>query len=396
MIKQKEENLKKIAEAHKILEETRSQKDATLGQLSALKQQINARHALINSISGEIELLDKEIRETEEFIFALEADMEFLKKEYAEMIYAASKFSTRQEKLTFIFASQNFNQLVRRVKYFQQYSSARKNQVEQIEKVKISLARERERLYMKREQKTLLVMAKSEEAKNLQDLKKQQDEVVKQLTDREKELKKELEDSKKAVKKLEKLITDLIREEKAKAAREAARLAKEAEEKAGRKPNKDNTVTTTTVKIPTLTPEAEKLSNSFAGNMSKLPWPVVHGNISHRFGKQPHPVLKGVIVENLGVDILTLKNEPVRSVFDGKVITVAEVPGMNYVVMIQHGEYFTVYAKLKTTLVKTGQEVKAKDPIGTVYTDKNDVSELQFQVWKNNEKLDPEKWLFIK
>ena len=161
-----------------------------------------------------------------------------------------------------------------------------------------------------------------------------------------------------------------------------------AEERA--KAAKESMAKTGTVKS---TPESIQLSNSFSGNMSRLPWPVAHGNISHHFGKQPHPVLKGVYVDNLGVDIQTLKNEPIRAVFQGKVITVASVPGMNNVVMIQHGDFFTVYAKLKNVHVKTGDEVKSKDVIGEVYTDKNDVSELQFQIWQNNVKHDPEKWL---
>jgi septal ring factor EnvC (AmiA/AmiB activator) len=103
-----------------------------------------------------------------------------------------------------------------------------------------------------------------------------------------------------------------------------------------------------------------------------------------------------VEVDNLGVGIQTNKDENVRSVFDGKVKAVASVPGMNNVVIVQHGQYHTVYARLKTVNVKTGQEVKAKEVLGAVYTDKDGITELQFQVWKNDQKLDPQAWLFIK
>ncbi|GAL83747.1 hypothetical protein MYP_974 [Sporocytophaga myxococcoides] len=394
--KEKEENLRKIKEAHKILQETKSKKEATLGQLSALNQQINARNALINAISKEIELLDQDIRETEDFIAALENDIEILKKEYAEMIYTASKVNNYYDKLTFIFASESFNQMLQRIKYFRQYSEARKSQVEVIEKVKASLAKQKRRLVQKKLEKQALIENKTTETRNLEELKVQQNEVVKELSNKEKELIKELEDRKKSIRKLEKLITDLIKEEREKAEREAAKVAKETKEKESKEKNSGKSNSKNTPVSPNLTPEANNLSNSFAGNMAKLPWPVVHGSISHHFGKQPHPVLKGVYVENLGIDIQTLKDEQVRSVFRGKVIAVAEVPGMNYVVMVQHGEYFSVYAKLKTVLVKTGQEIDAKTPLGYIYTDKNDVSELQFQIWKNNEKLDPEKWLYIK
>lgn len=372
--KEKEENLSKINETTKILQQTKSQKQATLGQLTAIKQKINAQAALINSISSEITYLDKEIAETEDVITSLEEDLETLKEEYGNMIYAASKSTNYYNKLTFIFSAKTFNQLVMRLKYFKQYSEARKLQLQQIEAVKGSITGQKLKLDKKRHEKNNLLISKTIENQNLNELRNQQDKVVLELNNKEKELKKELAETKKSLNKLEKLITDLIRAEREKAAKES--IAKTGKIKA--------------------TPEVISLSNSFAGNMGKLPWPVAHGDISHRFGKQQHPVLKGVYVENLGVDIQTFKGEPVRSVFSGKVITVASVPGMNNVVMIQHGEYFTVYAKLKTVAVKTGQEIKAKDVVGEVYTDKNDVSELQFQIWQNNAKLDPEKWLFIK
>ena len=108
------------------------------------------------------------------------------------------------------------------------------------------------------------------------------------------------------------------------------------------------------------------------------------GFISQRFGRHNHPVLKGVVVENRGIDIQTAQGATARAIFEGKVVTVASVPGMNNIVMIQHGEYFTVYAKLKTVNVKQGQKVNAKDVIGTVYTNSEGTTELQFQIWKNS------------
>lgn len=179
----------------------------------------------------------------------------------------------------------------------------------------------------------------------------------------------------------------------------AIKAAKAAAEKNNKKnttpKNSKNTKEKEEFKLE-LTPEAKALSGSFAGNKGKLPWPVLKGSIAQHFGKQAHPVLKGVYVDNLGVDIQTVKDENVRAAFQGKVITVAEVPGMNKVVMIQHGEYFTVYAKMKTVTVKVGEEVASKQTIGTVYTDKDEVTQLQFQIWENNIKHDPEDWLYQK
>jgi murein DD-endopeptidase MepM/ murein hydrolase activator NlpD len=125
-----------------------------------------------------------------------------------------------------------------------------------------------------------------------------------------------------------------------------------------------------------------------------LTWPVARGFVSSKFGLQPHPVLKGVKIENPGVDIQTQQNEVVSAVFEGEVSKIASIPGMNgVVIIIQHGEYRTVYANLSKALVKMGDKVNTKDPIGEVFTDSDGVSEVQFQVWKNFSKLDPLAWL---
>jgi murein hydrolase activator len=104
-------------------------------------------------------------------------------------------------------------------------------------------------------------------------------------------------------------------------------------------------------------------------------------------------VLKGVMVDNLGVDIQTNNGESVRAVYDGVVLDVTDMPGMGNVVAIQHGDYMTVYAKMQNVSVRTGQRVKAREPIGVVATDGEGTSELQFQIWKNTTRLNPEQWL---
>jgi septal ring factor EnvC (AmiA/AmiB activator) len=373
------ENIKKIKETEQIIQETKRKKEATLGQLTALSRQIEARKDLISSIEKEVEYLDEEITELEQIIASLEQDLIDLKAEYARMVYAASKLNSHYDKLTFIFAAENFNQMVMRVKYFKQYAQTRQHQVEQIEKVKSSLESQKKSLARKKSEKNNLITAKIIETKSLNHVKTEKNQIVKELSNKEKDLLRDLEASKKSIRKLDKLIADLVKKEIEKMKAKAA-----LENKTG------NTASLR------MTPEAELLSNSFAGNASKLPWPVTHGTISQKFGRQPHPILTNVEIDNLGINILTLKSETVRSVFQGKVVTVAEVPGMNKVVMIQHGEFFTVYARLRSVSVEVGEEVTAKESIGEVYTDKNDVSELQFQIWKNSVKQDPEKWLFMK
>ena len=348
--REKKEIIKKIKETSKILEGTKIKKKASIGQLYALKQQIKDRRSLINSISDEINFLEDEISENQEIIIALASDLQKLKEEYAAMIYAAYKARNSYDKLTFIFSAKTFNQLIMRLKYFEQYSEARKTQVQQIEKVKEALSVEKNGLTKKKKEKGSLLRIQMIEAQNLITLKSEKNEVVKKLIGREKELIRKLENRNKALLKLEKLIADIVK-------------------KAMKKSSSGKLM---------LTPEAVMLSSSFEGNKTRLIWPVNHGFISRKFGRQQHPVLKKVIIDNLGVDIQTNNGESVRAVFKGKVSAVASVPGMNLTVMIQHGEYFTVYARLKNVKVKTGQAVNTRDLLGEVYTDKDGISEIQF------------------
>ncbi len=370
--KQKVENLKKIREAEKILKETTKERNVTIGQLNALNQQIEAREALIKSIGTEVVLLNNQIAEIVSIVGALETDLVKLKQEYASMIYAASKASKGYDKLTFIFSAQTFNQFLMRLKYMQQYSEARKNQIDQIEKVRDELALQKASVENKKLEKNTLLTQQVSESKNLLVLKSQQRNVINLLSKKETEIRKDLAETKKAVENLDKLIEDIIKAEIAKTKNTGA-----------------------TNKLG-LTPEAAVISSSFEGNKARMLWPVASGFISSKFGIHPNPALKGVMDENLGVGIQTNKDEKVRAVFDGTVKAVAFVPGMNNVVIIQHGEYHTVYAKITNVVVRTGQEVKGKDILGEVYTNREGISELQFQVWKNDKKLDPQTWLLAK
>lgn len=397
----KGESLKKIEETNRILNQTREKKEASLTQLNLIKQKIKVQEVLIQTMNEEINYMDIEIKESETIIMALDRDLKALKEEYARMVVIAHKYSSSFDKLAYMFSAENFRQMVNRYQYFKQYSAIRSNQVEQIEAVSVTLERERTRLLKRRNEKAKLAGIKTVEARNLSQAKSQHDEMLKELSSKEKQLHQELEESKKSVLKLEKLIVDLIEEERKKAiaaAKKAEADAKKAADAAKKNPSSAASKAATTKSNAALKELNTNvaLSSNFANNKGKLPWPVDKGRVSQHFGRQAHPVLKGVFIENLGVDIATVAEEPVKAVFGGKVLTVAQVPGMNYVVMIQHGEYFTVYAKLKSVTVTTGQTIERNTTLGQVYTDKGNASEVQFQIWKNEEKLDPETWLYNK
>lgn len=444
--KEKKQNLEKISEIRTILKQTSTQKNATLGKLKALNQQIHSQSEQINLMSEDLKLMDSEVLELRKASDELTEELNQLRKEYGEMIYAAEKRRQSLNPLGFLFSSENFNQLVARYRYLKQYSDARQNQAEQMEKVKAMIQGKRNATEQKRRQQKTTLVAKVSETKKLETLKNQQSKVVKELSQREIQLRDELAESRRAVNSLERMITRIIeRESKERAEREArerverervARIEAERKAEERRRTEAAEAATASANKVggsaetktadapkpvtkPEPVPEKEvarevakaeaarpaearsnnlndeeyALASSFAASRALLPWPVQHGFVSDKFGVKPHPVLKGVMVENMGVDIQTNAGEAVRAVYDGVVQDVANMPGMNTVVAIQHGNYMTVYAKLRSASVRVGQRVKAREAIGTVATGKDGVSEVQFQIWKNFSKMNPEAWL---
>jgi septal ring factor EnvC (AmiA/AmiB activator) len=362
--KEKQQNVEKIREVEKILDETSTRKKSSVGELNALNQRIRIQESLIQSIRSEVALLDKEIADNNGFITALEEDLKRLKQEYAAMLFAAQKANTSATRLTFLFSAESFDQLLMRLRYMRQYSERRRLQVQAITSVQAELSDQVKQIESKREEKNTLLGQELAENNKLVTLKKKQNELVRTLEKQERSLKKDLDETRKALAVIDSRINEIIREEMARASRE--------------------NVDRTSVNIA--------LSNSFEENKSKLPWPVA-GFVSQRFGKQSHPVLKGIIVQNDGVNIQTRENEKVKTIFEGEVRMIAVIPPFGNSVIISHGEYFSVYAGLKEVYVKKGQRVTTNQEIGQVLSNNEGTCELRFQIRKNTTALDPQQWL---
>ena len=142
-----------------------------------------------------------------------------------------------------------------------------------------------------------------------------------------------------------------------------------------------------------LTPEEKIISTDFAKNKGRLPWPVVEGIISEKFGIKKHPLYQRVEIINSGINITTPKNSEVRSVFNGVVSEIYYTPEMNNVVVVRHGSYMTVYANLSDVYVKRGDKISTKGTIGKIANDVDKGSVLNFQVWEDLNKMNPELWL---
>jgi septal ring factor EnvC (AmiA/AmiB activator) len=356
-----------------LLEKTKKTKKTTLNQLVILKNQIASREKLIENINTQLQSTDEQIQLNNEILEELKHDLENLQDEYAKMIYFAYKNRSSIDRMMYIFAATDFNQAYKRLKYFQQYASYRQTQAELIQKTQEDIRTTINELEDHRRDRLELMLALKEERDRLNRSRNQQNTAYRTLSKKEKELVGTIHEKEKAASKLQKEIERIIAEE--------IRLASE----------KEGTTSTGTF---ALTPAELKLSASFEENKGGLPWPLEKGMISATFGEHAHPVLKQVKTKNNGIDLLTDPNTLARAVFNGEVTRVINIPNYNYVVMIRHGEYLSVYSNLAEVFVRKGDQITTKQTIGRIHTDpKESKTELHFELWRGKTLLNPSNWL---
>lgn len=380
--KKKQKTNDEIKYTTKLLQEAKTNQTKTLNKFKILNKQIELRTNLITGINSEVGVLADFIDQNAWLVASLNADLDGLKKEYAQMIVFAQKNQTNYSKLLFVLSSNSFNQAYKRLMYLRQYTEYRKRQAELIQWIRDLVEVKVSRLQLQRAEKETLLQSKKKEADQLNKEKKQQSQVLTTLQKKQKEFEKKLKEQQKIEAQLSNEIEKIIEEE----VRKARERAKEKEKQTGVKQS-------TTAKYE-MTPEEKLASGQFEQNKRRLPWPVERGIITDRFGVHEHPVMKNIQVKNNGVDISTAQGVKARAVFAGEVSRVFMVSGGNMAVIIRHGKYMTVYSNLVNVQVKSGDKVAIKQTIGTIGTDVDDEKTvLKFQIWKENEKLDPEGWI---
>jgi septal ring factor EnvC (AmiA/AmiB activator) len=363
-----------IENTNRLLKQTRQSKTSSISQLVTLNKKINFRNELIQTINGEIATVDHQID---------------LKRRYAELLVIAFKQQGNMSALSFIFAAEDVNQAYKRMRYLQQLGHYRTTQQELITSTQDSLNGKKHELQEVKSDKKSLLASKEEEKKKLDVEKRQQVTLLNDLTSKEKKLRAELKKKQQQEQQLSARIEDIIRQEIAAARRKTA---------ASPVASTSKNIPKTTEKLNTpyvlsTTPETMRLSNDFESNKGKLPWPVEQGVISGSFGKHTHPLWHDVVTNNNGVNIATARGARARAIFDGKVIRVLMVVD-KYAVLVQHGEYFTLYSNLENVSVKAGDRVSTKQLLGTI-TDNGQEGkgEVHLEIWKGSTKMNPEAWL---
>ena len=385
---------KEISTANELLKKTTKDKELTLNEVGLLDKKIKQREKLIQACNDQIALLDEEIDRGQSNIQSLNTDLGKLQKEYAKMIVFANKNRNQYDRLGFVFASKDFNQAFSRLRYIRQFTDARKVKMDQIASTEKQLSSALEASQKAREEQTTLLKEEKSQQEALQNEKKELNAQVAKLKKKEGNIQQDIKNKQQQTQKLQKAIDDIIAEEIRKANEEAERKRKEEAKKNTNKSSKTTTAPAKKDKGMALTPAEKTLSTNFVNNKGKLPWPVERGVISSSYGKHTSVVSSKVTVTNNGIDIATTEGAQARVVFDGEVTSVTKLTGSNTVVIVRHGEYFTVYSNLENVKVKRGDQVKTKQTLGSVHTNKTEnKTELHFELLKEQNRQNPANWL---
>lgn len=372
---EKRKLLEDIEYKNKLLIRTKKEKTSGMNELVLTKKKIDERARLIMNIRTEINLLSDEIELNKLKMQSMENELSALREEYAKMIQFAYKNRSKHNMIMFVFAAEDFNQAYKRLKYLREYSKFRKRQAATIQRMENQLMADNRKLNEQIAHKENLLNSENEERIKLSSERQEQEKLINELKKKEQKLIAEIEKNEKERAALSKAIERIIAEEIRKAAKNDAAADGSPDWR--------------------LTPEALALAEDFTGNKGKLPWPTEKGVITQSYGIKPHAVLTHLKVKNDGVTISTQEGEKARAVFDGEVSKVIVIPGAGKAVIIRHGDYLTAYKNIDEIYVKTGDKVKAKQPLGTIRTSRGK-TEIEFQIRKgqNAETLDPAFWLF--
>lgn len=377
----------KLAQSRSLLKETSTKTKLTLNDLSLIKNQIENRKVLINSYSSEINLMENQIGNMSQEVDRLRRDLKQLKAEYAKLIYQSYKSRSIFDQWMFIFASKDFYQAYKRIKYLKDYARYRRQKANEINNTTIKINNNLNQLGVEKTGREKLLVVKEQEAKELEKDKISKEKAVKSLKSREKELRNEIVQQQKDWNKLNVELNRIIREEIAKAAKK-----ENAKPTAEVKPKNGNTNVGAKPKTVGMAPEDVTLSNEFVLNQGKLPWPSERASISSHFGKHMHEELS-VEVDNKGVDFTCENGDQARVVFAGKVSRIITLP-KGYAVLVQHGSFYTVYSYLSNVSVREGQQLETKQKIGTIALDPlKKETLLHFELWKGTTIQNPESWL---
>lgn len=427
--------LREIGEKEQQLQNVQSKEKTVKKQLVLQTEKIELKEKLINTTEKQTKLLNNDIYINQININRLKEELAVLKEDYAKMILKSYKSRSEQSRAMFLLSSENFLQAYKRAQYMKQYANFRKMQGEEIKGKSQELLGYNDKIIVQKTEKQKLIQENQKEKSTLEKEKQVQQEIAKSIKKDKKQIAAEIKKKQQETRSIDNQIEKLIRAAIAEANRKAAEANRKAAAEANRKAveanrkiaesnkkatesnkkgvesikkivpivvkevpiettNAESKAIETSTKI-VLTTEGKLMADNFKANRGRLPWPVEKGFVSLPYGDQPHPVYKTLVVHNSGVEITTEQGSNARAVFGGEVISVIVLSPVNKAVMIQHGDYFTVYQNLSSVNVSKGDKVSIKENIGRIRTS-GDTGKtiLKFTISQNTTYNNPASWLF--
>lgn len=390
-LEQRKAQIQKEIRAQEALLRTQDKKQKSiLTEIMQQREKIRLRESLIKTTEKQSRMLKDEMYLNQLQINQLNRELKVLKEDYAALIVKSYKSRSEQSRAMFLLSSESFLQAYKRAQYMKQYASYRKSQgddikvkadhlltlntkldVQKIEKQKLLKEQEKERLVLQKE--------KAEREKLSAAIQKDKKKIAQ-------EIKKRQQESKDIDRKIDKIIKEAIAE--------ANRKAAAANKKANPNTTAAQTRATENSTKIVLTPEGKIISDNFKANKGRLPWPVATGQITQKFGDQPHPELSFLTVHSSGIEITTSSGSQARAVFDGEVTSIQYVSPVQKSVIIQHGDFFTVYHNLSSVSVSKGEKVTRKQNIGTIRTSsETGKTVIKFLISQNTGYTNPQAWL---
>lgn len=377
-----------IRDNEKMLQSVKKKEKSAVNVFLIQANKIKLKEKLINTTAKQERLLSNDMYINQVQVNKLKKELKVLKEDYAKMILKSYKSRSEQSRAMFILSSESFLQAYKRAQYLKQYTNFRKNQGLEIQSKTAQLVDFNAKLDGQRQVKKKIIAENQKEKQSLEVEKKEQQKLVNSIKKDKNKIIADTRAKQAEAKRIDRQIDRLIREAIAEANRKAA--AERAKENPG---SAASTAPVSSSKIA-LTPEGKILAADFKANRGKLPWPVEKGFISLGYGDQPHPLHPSITVHNSGVEITTEQGATARAVFEGTVSSVIVLSPINRAVMIQHGDYFTVYQNLSQVFVGKGDKVSIKQSLGKVRTS-GDTGKtvIKFLILQNTSNNNPEGWL---
>lgn len=356
--KEKDKLEKEIEFLNRKLGENEKKSKNALNDLSLVRRKVTARRQLVKQSENEINELNGRIDEKQTAINSLQEELRSMGGSYASLVRTTYKLRDRNLWFMYILTSRDFPQATRRYGYMKKLSLQMNTQATRMMEVRDSLDREKQEIESLRAEAQKVKDKRQKDLNSLRKDEKASAAIVNKLKKDKNTYQKQLAAKQKQIEALNRQIQKMI-------------------SNAGKK---------TSTAIDT------KLASEFAANKGRLPWPV-SGSVVEEFGQHNHPVYTRVKMPfNNGVTIAVDAGTKAKAVFNGVVQQIVVMPGYNQCVLVQHGNYFTFYCKLKSVAVKPGQKITTGQVVGTVDTIGGE-TQMHFQLWKDSVPQDPQNWL---